>query len=126
MRVDFTGLEELQRALQQRLDSDSIQEPVLQKGAEYLKEKLEENVYNYGFKRRSGKSEKSIVIDSKIVDGSLAVGLSNQNNDAFYLYFHEIGTSKMRARPWFRPTFENEMNRIIEIMKQELQRRMRL
>ncbi|MCT6925400.1 HK97-gp10 family putative phage morphogenesis protein [Metasolibacillus sp.] len=126
MRVDFTGLEELQRALQQRLDSDSIQEPVLQKGAEYLKEKLEENVYNYGFKRRSGKSEKSIVIDSKIVDGSLAVGLSNQNNDAFYLYFHEYGTSKMRARPWFRPTFENEMNRIIEIMKQELQRRMRL
>ena len=40
MRVDFTGLEELQRALQQRLDSDSIQEPVLQKGDEYLKEKL--------------------------------------------------------------------------------------
>ena len=83
-------------------------------------------MYNYGFKRRSGKSEKSIVIDSKIVDGSLAVGLSNQKNDAFYLYFHEFGTSKMRARPWFRPTFENEMNRIIEIMKQELQRRMRL
>ncbi|WP_107838630.1 HK97-gp10 family putative phage morphogenesis protein [Metasolibacillus meyeri] len=126
MRVDFTGLEELQRTLQQRLDVEQIEEPVLNKAAEHLADALEENVYNYGFKKRSGKSEKSIVIDKKIVDGSLAVGLSNQNNDAFYLYFHETGTSKMPARPWFRPTFENEMNRIIEIMKQELRRRMHL
>ncbi|WP_107923485.1 HK97-gp10 family putative phage morphogenesis protein [Lysinibacillus parviboronicapiens] len=126
MRIDFTGLEELQRELQQRLDSDSILEPTLKKGAEYLKDKLEENVYNFGFKKRSGRSEESMVIDSKILDNSLAVGLSNQNNDAFYLYFHEIGTSKMPARPWFRPTFEREMNRIIEIMKNELSTRMRL
>ena len=126
MRIDFTGLEELQRTLRQRLDAEQIEGPVLTKAAEHLADALEENVYNYGFKKRSGKSAKSIVIDKKIVDGSLAVGLSNQNNDAFYLYFHEHGTSKMRARPWFRPTFENEMNRIIEIMKQELQRRMHL
>ncbi len=31
MRIDFTGLEELQRELQQRLDSDSILEPTLKK-----------------------------------------------------------------------------------------------
>lgn len=126
MRIDFTGLEELQRTLKQRLDSDSILEPTLNRAAEHLKEKLEENVYNFGFKKRSGRSKESMVIDNKIVDNSLVVGLSNQNNDAFYLYFHEHGTSKMPARPWFRPTFEREMNRIIEIMKNELITRMRL
>ncbi|TQR26871.1 hypothetical protein C7Y47_23960 [Lysinibacillus sphaericus] len=59
-------------------------------------------------------------------DGTISIGVSNQSTDAFYLYFHEWGTSKMRARPWMRPTFEREMNRIIEIMKNELKVRMRL
>lgn len=54
MRIDFTGLEELQRELVRRLDSDSILEPTLNKAAEHLKEKLEENVYNFGFKSVQG------------------------------------------------------------------------
>lgn len=126
MKVEFTGLQELQAEFKTRLDVDNIVEPTVKQAAEYLKKQLEENVYSYGFKKRTGKSRDSIVIDSEVKNGTIKVGLSNQRSDAFYLYFHEFGTKKMPARPWFRPTFENEMNRIIELMSLELKRRMRL
>lgn len=124
--IEMLGFEELQRELTSRLNPENIVDPTLQKGAEHLRDKLEAEVYKFGFKRRTGRSQDSMIIDKKIVDGTIAVGVSNQSTDAFYLYFHEWGTSKMRARPWMRPTFEREMNRIIEIMKNELKTRMRL
>lgn len=126
MNVDFSGLEELQRELSRRLDAEEIQDAALKKAGEHLKEKLEENIYTFGFRRRSGRSEESIAISAEVKNGEIAVGLSNQNNDAFYLYFHEFGTSKMRARPWLQPTFEREMERIINVMKREVQRRLGL
>lgn len=126
MNIDFSGLEELQRELSRRLDAKEIQEAALTKAGEHLKSKLEENIYTFGFRRRSGRSEESIAISPEVKNGEIIVGLSNQNNDAFYLYFHEFGTSKMPARPWLQPTFEREMERIINVMKQEIQRRMGL
>lgn len=126
MNIEMLGFEELQRELASRLNPENIVEPALQKGAEHLRDQLEETVYNFGFKRRTGRSQDSMIIAEKKVDGTIDIGVSNQSTDAFYLYFHEWGTSKMRARPWLRPTFEREMNRIIEIMKKELKMRMRL
>jgi len=120
------GFEELQRELSNRSNPENIVDPALQKGAEHLRDQLEETVYNFGFKKRTGRSKDSMIIAEKNVDGTIEIGVRNQSTDAFYLYFHEWGTSKMRARPWLRPTFEREMNRIIEIMKNELRTRMRL
>jgi len=124
--IEMLGFEELQRELTSRLNPEKIVEPALQKGAEHLRDKLEAEVYKFGFNRRTGRSQDSMIIADKNEDGTISIGVSNQSTDAFYLYFHEWGTSKMRARPWLRPTFEREMNRIIEIMKSELKVRMRL
>ncbi|MFJ5768146.1 HK97-gp10 family putative phage morphogenesis protein [Lysinibacillus sp. NPDC093210] len=126
MNIEFSGLQELQREIERSLNPENIVNPTLIKGAEHLRDKLEESVYRFGLRKRTGKSEESMVIDEKIVDGTITIGVSNQANDAFYLYFHEWGTSKIRSRPWMRPTFENEMNRIIEIMKDEVRARMHL
>lgn len=125
MKIELDGLKELQRALESKFDTTQ-NEAVLQKGAEYLKERLEDSVYDYGLTKRTGKSEKSIAIEVSKSGNEVYVGVSNQRSDAFYLYFHEFGTSRMRARPFVRPTFENQMQNIIDAMAKEMKARLRL
>ena len=125
MKIELDGLKELQNALEQRFDT-SQNEAVLQKGAEYLKERLEDSVYDYGLKKRTGKSEQSMAIEVSKTGNEVYVGVSNQRSDAFYLYFHEFGTSKFRARPFVRPTFENHMQNIVDEMAKEMKARLRL
>lgn len=125
MRIELEGLVELQREFESRFDTSQNKE-VIKKGAEYFKERLEESVYNYGLKKRSGKSEKSMAIEMSSSANEVYVGLSNQSNDAFYLYFHEYGTSRLKARPWMRPTFENQMQNIVNEMAKEMRARLRL
>lgn len=125
LNIEFLGLRELQAEFEQRFGTE-FHEPVLEKGAKYFKEQLEESVYDYGLKKRTGKSEKSMAIEMKKGANEVYVGVSNQNNDAFYLYFHEWGTSKMRARPFMRPTFERQMQNIIDAMAAEMKARLRL
>lgn len=43
-------------------------------------------------------------------------------NDPFYWWFHEFGTSKMPARPFLRPAFEANQEKI----KQAMARRLRM
>ena len=89
-KIEFEGLKELQNELEKRFGEDYNKE-VLQKGAEYFKEQLEESVYSYGLKERLGISKESMVIEVPKSANEIYVGVSNQNNDAFYLYFHEWG-----------------------------------
>ncbi|MEK5530652.1 HK97-gp10 family putative phage morphogenesis protein [Viridibacillus sp. FSL R5-0468] len=112
MDFEFTGLEELRNRLTGMSNAKLIEEKALKKGGEYLREKLESNVYSHGLKNRSGKSAESFKISPKVINGAIEVGLSNQNSDAFYLFFHEFGTSKMPARPVVRPIFEQEKTNI--------------
>lgn len=38
----------------------------------------------------------------------------------FYAFFLEFGTSKMSARPFLRPAYENNKKQVIEILKNEI------
>ena len=122
MDFQFEGMAELQRRLADMANFQNIEKQTLEKAGEHLRDKLEEKVYSFGFKKRTGKSAKSFVLKREIINGSIKVGLSNQNNDAFYLYYHEHGTSKMPARPFMRPTFEQEKQKIEQIMAEEIRR----
>lgn len=122
MSVKMEGLDELRKKLSKMSDSKEYEDKALTKAGEHLRDKLEDNVYSYGLKKRSGKSQKSFVVNKTILKRRIEVGLSNQNNDAFYLYFHEYGTSKMIARPFFRPTFEQEKGKLEQIMAQEIRK----
>lgn len=122
MDFQFEGMAELQRRLAEMANFQSTEKQTLEKAGEHLRDKLEEKVYSFGFKKRTGKSAKSFVLKREIINGSIKVGLSNQNNDAFYLYYHEHGTSKMPARPFMRPTFEQEKQKIEQIMAEEIRR----
>lgn len=122
MNIQFDGLAELQARLAQMADTESIEKQALEKAGEHLRDKLEDKVYSHGLKKRSGLSAKSFVLSREIINGSLKVGLSNQNNDAFYLYYHEYGTSKLKARPFMRPTFQQEKAKIEQIIGEEIKR----
>lgn len=122
MNLQFDGLAELQRRLKQMENFEPVEKKALEESGEYLKDKLEDKVYSHGLKKRSGKSEKSFVLNKEIINGSIKVGLSNQNNDAFYLYFHEYGAKNLPARPFMRPTFEQEKQKIEQIMADEIRR----
>ncbi len=122
MNIQFEGLAELQRRLTDVANFQTVEKVTLEKAGEHLRDKLEEKVYSFGLKKRSGKSAESFVLKREIINGSIMVGLSNQNNDAFYLYYHEHGTSKMPARPFMRPTFEQEKQNIEQIMADEIRR----
>lgn len=126
MRMEFDGLEELQRRLSRMANAKAIEKAALEKAGEYMVEKLEEKVYSYGLKKRSGLSQKSFLVNKEIVNGAIKVGLSNQNNDAFYLYFHEHGAKNLKARPFMRPTFEQEKNNIERVMADEIRRELGL
>lgn len=41
---------------------------------------------------------------------------AKRQDDPFYWFFHEFGTSKMAARPFIRPAFEESKERVIEVM----------
>lgn len=126
MKVEFSGMDEIVDVLKDMSDTKSIEETALNKGAKHLKEQLEAGVYSHGLTRRTGKSEESFVIDPEIKDSTIEIGISNQQSDAFYLYFHEYGTSKMRARPFFRPIFESNKARIGQIMADEVRKQIGL
>lgn len=126
MKVEFSGLEEIRGNLSKLANSEHFRDEAVKEGADYFKGQLEENVYALGLKQRTGRSKESFIVDNKVVDGTIEVGLSNQANDAFYLYFHENGTSKMPARPFMRPTFENEKGNIEKKMAEVVQRGLRL
>lgn len=125
MKLDFDGMDELRKHLSSLSNVEEVEKRALKKAGEHMVTKLEENVYSYGLKRRTGTSAKSFLMDNKIVDGSISVGLSNQNSDAFYLYFHEYGTSRMPARPFMRPTFEKEKANIERIIANEVRKGIR-
>lgn len=125
LNIEFLGLRELQAEFENKFGVE-FNQPVLEKGANYFKEQLERSVYDYGLSKVSGKSEDSIVIEMKDDGKEVFIGISNQNNDAFYLYFHEWGTSKMPARPFMRPTFENQLQNLMDVMADEMRARLGL
>lgn len=126
LHVQFDGLKELQAEFDRMFSDSNAHQPVLEKGAEYFRDVLEGTVYDYDFDKRSGKSEKSMAIQKSPVDNEIYIGVSRKSSDAFYLYYQEYGTSKIRARPFMRLAFEKELDKIIEIMAQEMRARMRL
>ncbi|MBN3852814.1 hypothetical protein G3N59_05415 [Paraburkholderia sp. Ac-20340] len=54
-----------------------------------------------------GKENMFVAFNSEMsVEGKIATYLCGWDKDAFYLRFYEYGTSKQRARPFFRPAID--------------------
>jgi HK97 gp10 family phage protein len=63
--------------------------------------------------RETGRLASSIVAEV-FNDKRGASGKVGPTRDVFYGTFHEFGTSRMAARPWLRPTLDEDGDRAIE------------
>lgn len=71
--------------------------------------------YNVGV-RHGSKSKNA----RKIVQYRYIKKVVTYENDPFYWWFHEFGTSKMPARPFMRPAFEANVERVKQAMANRL------
>lgn len=114
-RVAMEGLKELQVKLAELADASQAEKDALTESGEHLRSRIQENV-----PVRSGKLKVSIAA-GEVLDKKIQIGPSQQG-PSFRAHFIEFGTSKMRAQPFMRPTFEREKKTIEKIMAEQLRR----
>lgn len=123
MPANLTGMQALMRQLQQmnREVDQSLKEKALKAGGEVYVEGIKNEITSKGL-IKSHRWIDSIIV-SDVEDGTVAIG-SEVGKKAFYDYFHEIGTSKMPARPVYGPVYLNKMGEVeremIHVIKREL------
>lgn len=135
MSARLDGMDALLAQLQQmgrQVDVD-LTDKALIAGADHLVEETKKTV---AWKDKTGNLREHIT-RTDVIDGEIEVGI-DQQGDAFYGLFLEVGRSKgtyrkkgktrkyppMKARPWMQPTFENNVEKVQEkmadVIKQEL------
>lgn len=119
--VEMNGMEEFRRNLQRLQVTPNVRDKALKAGGNHLKGQIFEAV-PVG---KTGKLKESIAIGEVSSDGQLQIGPSQQGPD-FRAHFPEFGTSKMKAQPYMRPTYEREIKTVEKIMAQEVKKEMRL
>lgn len=119
MPVKLEGMDQLMRQISAigRSVEAGTKEKALKAGAELLKEKVKESA-----PVRTGKLKENIIV-SDVKDGVVNVG-PDQQGDAFYGHFLEFGTSKMSAKPFMGPVYENNkqdvQDKMAEVIKGDL------
>ena len=90
-----------------------LENKALLAGAEVINKEIVKNA-----PERTGHAKKFLKISKVSKEKGMKVvkvGISKgDNSEAFYLKFHEYGTSKMVARPFMRPAFERKRKEALE------------
>lgn len=114
VEVDFSDIEKLQKRLEDIGRKGSIIEnEALITGAELINKEIIKNA-----PEKTGRAKKYLKVSKVKKEKGIKVvkvGISKEDNSqAFYLKFHEYGTSKMPARPFMRPAFERKRKEALE------------
>jgi HK97 gp10 family phage protein len=108
MGIRLDGMQELLRQLEQvGSEAERIKKDALLAGAEIIQQAASERA-----PRDTGKLAENIVI-SDVKDGTVDIG---PDRDRFYGLFLEFGTSKMAARPFLQPAFEESKEQVQQKM----------
>ncbi|MFB1098172.1 MULTISPECIES: HK97-gp10 family putative phage morphogenesis protein [unclassified Terribacillus] len=123
MRFEFEGIDELIRKIESLgQDTTQAKEKAVEAAANIYRDEVESLIRARGLVA-TGKMAKSIIV--KKVDGEIAFDVG-PSDDGWYLIFHEIGTSKMKATPTMLPAFENTKAQMISVMAETLRKELRL
>lgn len=117
--VTLDGFEELRAKLASFNLKEEVTNDALEKAGEHLRQAVTNSV-----PVRTGALKKSIT-KGKVVEGKILVGPS-QLSPGYRAHFVEFGTSKMPARPFMRPAFEQEKSTIEKIMADEIRKGLKL
>lgn len=120
MKIEFEGLEELVSKLEQVGDSvEKGKDEALLEGAKVMKKATQDRA-----PVRTGNLKAHVEI-SDVSNGEVEVYVDQQGK-AYYGYFHEVGTSKMRARPFMGPAFNASKTKIERTMADKIRQRLML
>lgn len=100
-------------------------------GAQVVKKRAKEIAKSKGIedtgaviRNIAGKVEKQSNPDYVQINIGVRHGKPKKNakrqDDPFYWFFHEFGTSKMPARPFMRPAFEESKERVLDVMVEKV------
>jgi len=113
MPLEVTGLKEMAtkiKKIEAVMKSTRISEMALEAGAEILRDEVKRRAPR---SKGGGKHAADRVIISAVVEGKIAVGFIP---DHWYMKYHEWGTSKMKAQPFFEPAFNAKKKEIQQAM----------
>lgn len=112
--LDFSDIDKLQKRLDEMgRKGATLENKALIAGAEVINKEIIRNA-----PERTGHAKKFLKVSKVSKEKGIKVvkvGISKgDNSEAFYLKFHEYGTSKMSARPFMRPAFEKKKKEALE------------
>lgn len=115
--VDYSCIDNFQKKLKEMGRKGArLENQALIAGAEIINKEVVKNA-----PERKGHAKRYLKVSKVSIEKGIKVvkvGISKgDNSEAFYLKFHEYGTSKMVAKPFMRPAFENKRREALEITK---------
>lgn len=119
MGIKLEGMPELLRQLERLgAEAEQVKKDTLLAGAEVVQQAASEKA-----PRDTGKLAENIVISDIKEDGTVDIG---PDRDRFYGLFLEFGTTKMSARPFLQPAFEENKDQVQEKMADVIRRELGL
>lgn len=123
MKFEFEGMDQLLSELERADRSvQSSKSEALIAGAKVMQKETKNRA---PVRAIGGGNLKAHIEISEIEDGEVLVYVDQQGK-AYYGYFHEVGTSKMRARPFMGPAYISSRNKIERAIAQKISERLRL
>lgn len=118
--MELTGMDELLKKVESMgKKGEKIENKALKKAGKLILEEAKENA-----PVRKENLKKGLKMSGILKKGSnkyVVVGIQRgDNSKIFYGKFLEFGTSKMAAKPFMAPAFENKKEEAKEIIKKEL------
>lgn len=112
--LDFSSIDTFQKRLEELgRKGTKIENEALLAGAEVINKEMVKNA-----PVKTGHAKQFLKVSKVTKEKGIKVvkvGISKgDNSEAFYLKFHEFGTSKMSARPFMRPAFERKRKEAVE------------
>lgn len=112
--LDFSSIDTFQKRLEELgRKGTKIENEALLAGAEVVNKEIVRNA-----PEKTGRAKQFLKVSKVTKEKGIKVvkvGISREDNsEAFYLKFHEYGTSKMSARPFMRPAFERKRKEALE------------
>jgi HK97 gp10 family phage protein len=117
-RIELDGLEALINAVQ-RMGSEGrkIENKALKEAGAVMKEAIQNET-----PVRTGKLKESITVSGVRTQDGVKYVAVGPSKEAYYGKFLELGTVKMRAKPFMAPGYENGKDRATATIKEELRR----
>jgi HK97 gp10 family phage protein len=117
MRFEFEGIDELIGKMESLgRDTTRTKEKAVEAAANVYRDAVEAQVRARGLVK-TGRMASSIIIQK--VDGEIAFDIG-PSDAGWYLIFHEIGTSKMKATPTMLPAYEIAKEKMMSVMAETL------